>query len=411
MFSAQITDTLKRVAFWFLIGLSATNQVYGKTTEITIWEQDQIEIQKEMDKWITVFQKENPGIKITRQHYENETMRTKFLRSAVTGDGADIIYGPNDIAGVFATANVIHEVSDLSPKGKFNPELVNIVKLKDKVWGMPVSEGNHLMLLYNKKMVPNAPKTTDELIQVAKKFSSEKNKTYGLAFFQSEPYWFVPILGGYGASPLSKEQKTITVNIDNEATKKALQFLVDLKNKHKVIPQDCDYNCAKSMFMSQKTPFHITGDWDVQGLRDTFGANLGIAPLPIISETGLPMRPYLGGRFLFFNKASSPEKLKAAKKFAQFIASRRIQLRLAKRVNRIPATLEARQDPKVQKLTKLKPLMEAAKHGTAAPAEVEMRAAWDGMRIMIQRALSGKENIATATKTGQKAADEALKAL
>jgi maltose-binding protein MalE len=40
-----------------------------------------------------------------------------------------------------------------------------------------------------------------------------------------------------------------------------------------------------------------------------------------------------------------------------------------------------------------------------------MRAAWDGMRIMVQRALSGKETVAQAVKTGQKAADEALKGI
>jgi hypothetical protein len=40
-----------------------------------------------------------------------------------------------------------------------------------------------------------------------------------------------------------------------------------------------------------------------------------------------------------------------------------------------------------------------------------MRAAWDGMRIMIQRALAGTESVDQAVKTGQKAAQEALTAL
>lgn len=379
--------------------------------EISFWEQDSANASSEMDKWIAVFQKKNPQYKVVRQHYENEQLRSKFLRSSVTGDGADIVYGPNDLAGVFNTAGVIRETGDLFDAKKFNPAAVDVVKLQGKSWGVPLSEGNHLMLFYNKDMVKTAPKDFNTLIEQGKKFTDHSKNEYGLAMFQSEPFWFVPIMGGFNAWPLSVEKDKIKLTIDTPETKKALQLLVDLKNKHKIIPTDCNYDCAKSMFLSGKSPFHINGDWEVNTLKSKYGDKLGIAPLPMINETGKYATPLLGGRFLFINKSVTKEKLEAVKKFIDFLTSKQVQVRMATKLDRIPATLAARNAPELAKLSTLKSLIEAASHAKASPSEVEMRAAWDGLRIMVQRALSGKETVAQAVKTGQKAADEALSAI
>ena len=118
--------------------------------------------------------------------------------------------------------------------------------------------------------------------------------------------------------------------------------MVDLKTKHKIIPSDCNYDCAKSMFLGGKAPFHINGDWEVNALKEKFGDKLGIAPLPIVNETGKNASPLLGGRFLFVNKAIDAKKLEGVKKFITFLTSKQVQVRMATKLDRIPATLEGR---------------------------------------------------------------------
>ena len=119
----------------------------------------------------------------------------------------------------------------------------------------------------------------------------------------------------------------------------------------------------------------------------------------------------MGGRFLFVKSNMDKKKEKVVKEFAEFILTPKIQVRLATKLSRIPATIKGKTHRTVKKLKTLKPLIDAAEYGKATPSEVEMRAAWDGMRIMIQRAMSGKETVAQAVKTGQKGANEALKAI
>ncbi|SMF10707.1 extracellular solute-binding protein [Pseudobacteriovorax antillogorgiicola] len=389
----------------------AGSSAMAETIKIDLWEQDSPEAAKEMDKWISVFAKRNPNIKVVRQHYENEELRAKFLRSSVTGDGADLVYGPNDLAGVFKTASVIQPVDEWLKKDQFNPTALGVMSLEGKTWGVPVSEGNHLMLFYNKAMVSQAPDSFDALIKEGKKHTNPKENKYGLAMFQSEPFWFMPILGGHGGWPLSESGNKTNVTINNDKTKAALQFLVDLKNKHQILPKDCDYDCAKSMFLAGKAPYHINGDWEVKTLREKLGKNLGIAPIPKIASTGKWSTPLLGGRFVFINKAATGKRLEAAKAFIKFITEEQVQLRMATKLDRIPATIKVRSSKKVQSLDSLQPLIDAAAHAKPSPSQVEMRAAWDGMRIMVQRALSGKETVAQAVATGQKAADEALGAI
>jgi maltose-binding protein MalE len=124
---------------------------------LNLWEQDPPSVGQEMDKWIAVFHKEHPKIRIVRQYYENEALRTKFLRSAATGDGADIVYGPNDVAGVFAKAAVIQPVDSWVKTMNVTTSTLSMTKVDGKVWGVPLSEGAHLLLYYRKSQVKKAP--------------------------------------------------------------------------------------------------------------------------------------------------------------------------------------------------------------------------------------------------------------
>lgn len=403
---------MKRLKSLLLASFFVCSQAFGQQpVQVNLWEQDPPATAAEIDKWIAVFQQQNPGIKIVRQHYENEELRTKFLRSSVTGDGADLVYGPNDIAGVFATAGVIQPVDHLVSDKQFSSLSRDMTRVNGKIWGVPLSEGAHLLLYYLKDQVATAPADTNALIKAAQAYTDAKQNKYGLAFFQSEPFWFAAFLGSFGAWPLTEQGNAYRVTINTPETQKALQFLVDLKDKHKILPKECNYDCAKNLFLSGKALFHISGDWELNSYKEKFGDKLGVAPLPVISETGKPMTPMMGGRFLYINASTKGPKLEAAQKFVSFVTSKMVQLRIASQLSSIPATLEAKADPAIKGNKLLQESMAAAAAARPMPPQVEMRAAWDGMRIMVQRAMSNAEKPAAAIITGQKAADEALKAV
>ena len=88
----------------------------------------------------------------------------------------DSLWTVSDHAGPFEAMKLIKPVDALFGAGyidKFVKPGIEAVELGGKVWGVPLSVGNHLMLLYNKKLIANPPKDTDELIKVGKELTKD----------------------------------------------------------------------------------------------------------------------------------------------------------------------------------------------------------------------------------------------
>jgi arabinogalactan oligomer/maltooligosaccharide transport system substrate-binding protein len=216
-------------------------------------------------------------------------------------------------------------------------------------------------------------------------------------------------MGAFGAWPLKIDAKgKAKITLDNPENKKALAFLKNLKIS-KIVPNECDYDCARGLFVEKKAGMLINGDWFVDEAKKALGDKLGIAPLPIVSETGKPMTPMVSGRFIFVNRKQPNEA--AVKKFVTYLVSKQIQLELATKLGRIPALLEAQKDPSVANNPTIKGLLETAANGRAMPPQLEMRAAWDGMRPVIQKMMSDKLTPDQAAVEMQKVANERLKGL
>lgn len=422
--SAQVRNRLTLLAVIALIGgavvyrsLSKEDSQSGNSvtpsvavTEIFMWDQEEARNTAHLDRWIKAFEAENPGVSITRQTFQNEELRTRFTTFATGGQAPELVYGPNDNAGVFATANLIAPVDDLVDLSRFTDASLGVVKLKGAHMGVPVSYGNHLMLYFNKKLVSAAPQSTDELIQSAKTFSNPDKNEFGFVFNQIEPFWVAPFLGGFGGWPLSYDASgKATISLDTDAMVRTLTFMKDLKFKHKVVPSECDYDCAKGLFLEGKAPYTINGDWVLQEFTEGLGAgNLGIAPLPLVSETGMPSTPMVSGRYIFLSSSIDPKKKEKVLRFVNYLTSRSIQIEVAQFMNRIPATVEALESPEVQGLEDLKPLIDAARNGRPMPPDAEMRPAWDSMRPALQKLMAGSLEPRDAARLMQQSALEQL---
>jgi arabinogalactan oligomer/maltooligosaccharide transport system substrate-binding protein len=124
-----------------------------------------------------------------------EKLRQDFQTASLAGAAPDLLWTVSDHAGPFTTADIIQPVDALFDLSKFVDSAALAVKLGGKTWGVPISNGNQLMLIYNKTLVPKPPTTTNELIALAAKIPAG---VYPLVYNQTEPFWLVPWLGGYG---------------------------------------------------------------------------------------------------------------------------------------------------------------------------------------------------------------------
>ncbi|MEF3279606.1 MAG: extracellular solute-binding protein [Elusimicrobiota bacterium] len=370
---------------------------------IVLWEMEDAYVAPYIDSTINdfkeyYFKKYGILLNITRAHYQTEDLRQQFQAASLAGVPPDILISPSDAAGIYAISGFILPLNNIFDFSLFNKPVVDAITLEGKIWGVPISNGNHLMLMYNKKLISSPPKTTDELFKICETIKRKGKNDYCLAFDGGEPFWLMPWLGSFGGWPL--EDRKPTLNTD--AMKKTLEFYYDLKFKYKYIPPECDYNCMDSLFKEEKVPFIINGDWALSGYINHLKDNFKIAVLPKNSETGLYPTPMISGKYFLISSKVNDAKLKIIKEFINFYTNKKNQIRQFIELKRLPALIEASNSMEIKNDEFARISIEQILKGKPMPMAYEMRAIWDTTRNYQGLVMTGKMQIDEARFKMQK---------
>lgn len=340
-----------------------------------------------VDKYV----KKHPEIQIDLTYRETEELRSAFQSAAMGGSGPELIYGPSDQVGPFATMGIIRPLEkEFEPSffEQFDP--LSSVKFQGHIYMQGDRVGNHLMLIYNKKLIDKPPQNTNELIALAQKNTLDLNKDgvidrYGLVWNMTEPFFFVPWVKGFGEHFLDANNMP---HLATESTQKAFQLIQKFKNL-KIVPQECDYEMANALFKEGKAAMIINGDWS-WGDYQKAGVDFGVAPIPMISETGLWPAPLIGTTGYSMNIQIRKENLESTKELFRYLTSEEVQNLFTEKANTLPSNLHLRETDLVKNNALLKASAEVMKHGEPMPIVPEIRAVWDSLRGKYQSVLAGK---------------------
>jgi arabinogalactan oligomer/maltooligosaccharide transport system substrate-binding protein len=375
--------------------------------KLTMWTKEGGNQLDKVKGLVADFQSKNPGITVEVVNYDVEKLRENFQTSMLANQGPDLLWTVNDHAGPFTKAGLIQPVDGLGWDLKtFMPGALEAVKLDGKAWGIPLSYGNNLMLLYNKNMVKEAPKDTAAMIQVAKDLAASGKQ--GFAYNLNESFWLVPWLGGFGGKVFDDTGKKPTLNTD--AMKKTLQFVQDLKFKDQIVPKECDYNCADTLFKEGKAAMIINGDWslgDYTTVTATKTIDLGTAPIPQITGADWP-KPYTSGTYLMFPVSLKGNQLEAVKKLVNYFISDDVQLSWVKSDKRLPSVAKLYSDKLITDDAILKGSAADLANGTGMPPQAEMRCVWDAMKPNLEAVMANSMTPADAAAAMQTAADKCV---
>jgi arabinogalactan oligomer/maltooligosaccharide transport system permease protein len=376
--------------------------------QIVIWHNMRPEEKNVLQEQLDEYMKLHPGIRVIQLYKETEEMRSGYIVAAIGGQGPDLIYGPSDQVGPFADMEIIKPLENIFSEeylSHFNEKA--LIRYKGHLWQLADKLGNHLTLVYNKKLVPVPPKTDKELIEIGKKLTKDLNKDgridqYGLVWNYTEPYFFIPFLTGFGGWVLDS---TNTPTLDTPEMVKALNFIADLRDKYKIIPGEADYDIADVLFKEGKAGMIINGDWSWSSYGNA-GIDYGISVLPIITETGRYATPMVAPKGYSINKNVSGQKLGEVKELLDFLMSPENQLETALEVKTFPSRKELYTNPKLADDEIFINSKNQIDHGIALPIVTEMRAIWDAMRPAYQAVLGGA---ITPQKAARQMQDEAIK--
>ena len=223
-----------------LVALSGCGPKKPERVRITIWHQDRIDIRVVLEAQLKKFMQIHPEVEVEQLFKETEQLRSGFIIAAIAGQGPEIVYGPADQVGPFQVMDIILPLDTLFPKSyldQFDPK--GLTYYKGHLYQIADKLGNHLTLVYNKKLVPKPPATEKELIEIGKSLTHDldangKPDKYGLAWNYTEPFFFIPFMTGFGGWVMDDSGKPA---LNNQGTVDGLKFIKDLRDKYKNYPE------------------------------------------------------------------------------------------------------------------------------------------------------------------------------
>ena len=389
-----------------LFAIACSRPVEDTSRKIVIWEMDDALVAPYMDSVLEAFKKlpGNEDLVITRTHYGPEDLRSQFQAASLAGVPPDLILSPSDTAGLYAVSGFIIPLENEFDFSKFNNASVESVSLEGHTWGVPVTNGNHLMMFYNKNLVPHAPQSTNELLNYCSTSAKKLGLKYCLAFDSGEPFWLVPWLASFGGWPIDNRKPTL----NTQAMRDTVNFYHDLKFDKKFIPMECDYNCMDSLFKEEKIAFIINGDWALSSYQKHFGKNFGLAVMPKNSKTGLWPAPMVSGKYFMISTGLSNEKKELLKRLINFYVNEENQIRQFKEISRLPALKTAGKSQAVLSDSAAVMSLKQIEKGKPTPMATEIRAVWDAMRNYLGEAMANRMDTDTAVKRMQEVSEKRI---
>jgi maltose-binding protein MalE len=358
---------------------------------ITIWHQDRIDVRLILQRQIARFMERHPDVRVEELFKETEELRSGFIIAALAGQGPEIVYGPSDQVGIFEVMDIIRPLEPLLDSAwlsQYDPRA--LTWYKGHLYQVADKLGNHLTLVYNKALVPRPPTTDRELIEISSRLTVDLNgdgKTdrYGLTWNYTEPFFFIPFMTGFGGWIMDAQGRP---TLDNPGTVAGLKFIKDLRDVYGVIPNEADYNIADILFKDGNAGMIINGDWSWAGYLNA-GLDIGVAPLPKITETGLWCETMVSPKGFSLNANLSEEKLRWSLELIRFLMAPENQEESMRALFTMPTQNEVRRSAFVRENEILRNSQIQIDHGRPMPVVPELRAIWDAMRPSYQATLAG----------------------
>lgn len=362
---------------------------------IVIWCQMDPQERGRFERNVAAYQAEHPGSSFQVVPYDTENLRQQFQTAAAGGAGPQLVFGPSDQVGPLSLLELLLPLDQTMPAGffdRFVPQALDT--LNGHVWQAPDQVGNHLMLVYNKALVPTPPQTHDELLALATKLTG--NGRYGLVMETTEPYWLVPFLAGFGGWVMDAEGRP---TLDTPAMRRALAYLADLKNVRHLMPRESNYQNAHTLFQEGKAAMIVNGPWSWADYRKA-GIDIGIAPLWTLPGGGRAT-PMIASKGFSINANCPKSELPAVLDFVSYCTSPAAELLAADTLGILPSNRQAYADPRIQADPILQASQRGLELGRRMPVVPEMRVLWDVMRPGMQAVMNGSKSPEAAAKQMQ----------
>jgi maltose-binding protein MalE len=363
--------------------------------DLVIWTDDTR--QPVIEEIATTFAEEN-GITVDVQELEFGQIREQLSLAAPGGDGPDIVIGAHDWLGELVSNGVVEPLDLTGIADGFQDVAIDAFTYEGQTYGLPYAVEN-LALVRNTDLVPEAPATFEEMVQIATDYKAQypDDPTYqGLALQvgpEGDGYHYQPILTAFGGYIFAQNPDGTfnpdDLGLDSPGAIAAAEFLSE-EAAAGLLSADTSYDVMIESFASGKAPFAITGPWALTQEDTGFlatGVPYAVSPIPP-REDGTVPQVFVGTQGFMVSSFSEQKDL--AKSFVlDFMSQESTQLALFEAGGRPPALISAYDQVKTD--PDIAGFGESGANGIPLPAIPEMSNVWTALGLAEVNVLRGAD--------------------
>ncbi|MBW4560873.1 MAG: ABC transporter substrate-binding protein [Mojavia pulchra JT2-VF2] len=369
--SNNIGDLLLRSLFIILLGLflltlggcQTTSQADSKIVHLTLWHGINPPPNRDVfQKLVDRFNQDHPDIQVESIYAGQLDQQIPKVLTAVIGNvPPDILFFNPQITGQFVELGAIRPLEDWLNKSPLKSEIIqnlfDEMQLDGHIWSVPLFAGNVGLFyrpdLFKAAGITELPKTWQELRQVAKKLTVDRNgdgtpEQYGILMPLGKGEWTVftwfPFLLSNGGTVVENNQP----NLANPKAIAALQFWQDLIKDGSTKFSAPERGYEEDDFVAGRVAMQLTGPW-------TFimksKVNFDVLPIP----GNVQPATVLASGNMFVMK-TTPQREQAALKFLEYIVSEEFQTEWSIGSGFLPVNIKSAQSQAYQEFIKQKPV-------------------------------------------------------
>lgn len=428
----KVQHYLRQLLLLLLVGIVAlsgcqtirSRVAANKVIHITFWHGVNPPANRDvLQKLVDKFNQTHADIQVESLYVGQQDQQTPKILSAVVGNAPpDLLWYNPTIAGQLVELGALIPVDEMlanSPvKSEIDPTLYASMEYQGKLWSVPFATNNigifYRPSLFKAAGITETPSNWTEFRQIAKKLTLDTDgdgriDQYGmflpLGKGEFTVFTWLPFMWSSDGELVSGDgQNPAGVRLqENQGAIAALQFWRNLITDGSAMLSSPERGYETDPLLSGKVAMQINGPWNLGQFQET-KVDFGVFPLP----TNQKPATNIGGENLFFFK-TTPERQKAAFKFAEYAMSADFQTELALRTGYLPINLKSRQSAKyqafIQKLPQVNVFLEQAQYGRSRPIFPGYNRISDSIGRAVEAVLLGKLSPADALKASQQRLD------
>ncbi len=271
--------------------------------------------------------------RIVLQSVPLASFAAELRASVAAGSGPHLILIPNTWIGGLAEAGVLLPLDDLMPAQEIDallPVTLASAQADDvagtvRLYGVPV-RFDTLALYYNAANLTEPPADTATMLAIGRGLSDPEAQPpiWGLALNLSHDN-MIGYLYAFDGRIFDGDGRVALGTTGRAGAEQWLSWLIELQNDARILARS-----ESSILVDRELKDGraiMTFDWahQMSVYRGLWGEQIGLAPLPRLSETGQAPRPYVRTDVLAINSLAGVNERVAAARFIRFMISEEAQ--------------------------------------------------------------------------------------